>query len=189
MTWILDRLRREGGFTMIELMVAGSLGVLVLSGTLKLFNVSYGGQDAVAERSADIRDAQVAVDRLTREIREGSGISKTGDNEIELITLVRTSACGSGEQTDTAIQCRVNYSCEAGACTRTESNPAGGGGATEKVFISGLATNHPKVFNYTPNKLEPRLVEVTLSFDAPDTDDDSITLTGGSALRNALMAG
>ena len=81
----------------------------------------------------------------------------------------------------TAIQCRVDYSCVSGACTRTESQPDGTGTAPGVEVVSGL--NGSDVFEYSPSTVDPTYIGMTMAFPASGSED-AITLKDGVALRN-----
>jgi hypothetical protein len=123
------------------------------------------------------------IERLTREVREGSTVATATASEFSFVTFVRAQPCGgTGQPSETtpAIQCRVTYACSGGTCTRTEALPDGSGGGTPVTLVEGL--NTPNVFTYSPATI-PRYVTVTLEYPARQ-GGESITLSDGAALRN-----
>ena len=176
----LARLRAEDGFTFPELIVAALIGVLVLGAAVMLLTASLNSQPEVSDRAAEIQRARTVMEQITREVRQGSQVFLGSATQLSLITYVDKSSCG-GEPATTAIQCRVDYSCVSGACTRTESQPDGTGSAAGVEVVAGLAGSD--VFEYSPSAVDPTYVGLTMTFPASDAED-AITLKDGVALRN-----
>ena len=179
-------LSREDGYTLPEFLTASALLIGLLAVMGGMIMVVVRAQPQLAERSAQIQSGRTMIERLTRELREGSGLVEASGSSLSFLTFVRTQACGSSEPPASsavpAIQCRVRYTCTAGTCRRTESTPGGPEGAPV-TLVEGL--NSPaSVFSYMP-QLSPRHVTVTLEYPA-EGGGESITLSDGAALRNAI---
>lgn len=94
--------RRDGGFTIVELLIAMAVGLVLLSamyGVFTLHGKTFGTQEQVAEMQ---QNARAAMDFMTREIRmagydpkgsAGSGIVSAASNSINF-TLDITSTSG-----------------------------------------------------------------------------------------------
>lgn len=179
-----ERAQSEGGFTLIELLVVSVIGVLVLGGGTTLLISTVRGESDQRDRSAQVQQARVAVERLTREVRQGDGVVSAEDSSLVLETYVKRASCG-GPPAASAIRCRVTYQCGAGSCTRAESAPgvaAAGGGVR---VVEGLLGND--IFSYLPADTEPKtFVEIELQV-GNEGEADSVTVDGGVALRNAVI--
>jgi Tfp pilus assembly protein PilW len=184
LTRILDicryRARQQGGMSLPEMLIAVTIGLAVVGGAVAAFAVSARSQPRVSDRAGDIQHARSTIEQLTREVRQGSLVTSASATQLSVLTYVDKASCG-GPTATTAIQCRVDYTCESGACTRAERNPDGSGSSAAVQVVSGLASSN--VFTYSPSAASPTFVGVELSFPAED-GDDSISLADGVALRN-----
>ncbi len=178
-TW--KRIRSEqGGFTLIELLVAMILGLVVIGTSVFVFTAVLRAEPRTSERAAEIQQARVLMERITRELRQGATVSTATGTQLSLITLVDSATCGGAPAT-TAKSCRVTYTCTTTNCTRLERNPDNTGTSTAVRVAAGLENG--TVFTYTPSAAAARYVTITLKFPTAE-GGDSITLTDGVALRN-----
>jgi Tfp pilus assembly protein PilW len=177
---LATRLRAEGGYSFVELLVAAVLGLIACGVGVMLLTASVNTQPEVSERAGEIQRARSVMEQITREVRQGSHVFSGSATQLTLITYVDKASCG-GESATSAIQCRVEYSCEAGACTRTERNPNGSGTAAGVQVVSGLSSSD--VFSYSPTATDPDYIGLTMAFPASG-DEDAITLKDGVTLRN-----
>jgi Tfp pilus assembly protein PilW len=176
-----QRLRREeAAFTLPELAVAMMIGIVVLGGAVLVFRGSLQGQTALLQRSFNVEQGRATIDRMVRELHQGSTVTTASPNQLTFITYVHGATCG-GAASATAIQCQVSYTCTAGSCTRIVRNPDGSGGGTAVQVASGLASSN--IFSYSPSPSTPTYVAVTLSFTA-QAGQNAVTLDDGAALGN-----
>lgn len=177
---ILDRARESGGYTLTELLIAASLSLVIIGGGVGVFTAGLRSEPRIAERTSEIQQARVMMERITRELRQGATVVTATPNQLALVTFVKSPACG-GPQSSVARSCRVTYTCSSGTCTRSEANPDGSGGTAATPITTGLSGGD--VFTYSPSPAAARYVGVELEFPA-DEGDDSITLSDGVAMRN-----
>jgi prepilin-type N-terminal cleavage/methylation domain-containing protein len=177
------RLAQADGFTLIELLLAASISLVVLGVGVGLMTTALQSQPKVAERASEIQQARVAMERLTREIRQGDSVVSASDTQFSLITQVNSATCG-GATSDEARLCRITYTCSVGSCTRVEANPDGSGAAAPQIVVNGITTS--SVFSYTPTAAAPTYIGVKLLFPS-ENGDDSVTLTDGVTMRNATL--
>ncbi len=183
MAWIGDTagaLRRsERGFTLIELLVAATMGMVVVGGAVTVFIGAVRSEPRASSKVTAIQQGRVAVDRITRELRQGVDVSIANADEVSLVTYVKQSPCG-GAPANESRACQVTYSCAAGECLRTVEEPnASSAGAAVQV-VSGLSSN--AVFSYSPSLVNPDYVGVRLSFEAQE--GGPVVISDGAALRN-----
>jgi type IV pilus assembly protein PilW len=62
-------IRGQGGFTLVELMVAMSIFLLILVGVFQIFDPSHGAYQASESKLGVQQNARVAMDRMSRQIR------------------------------------------------------------------------------------------------------------------------
>jgi type II secretory pathway pseudopilin PulG len=177
--------RREDGYTLPELVMAATalIGLVAIMGA-GLTTIARN-QVRIADRSAQIQQGRTMIERITRELREGSGVQNPTSSSLSFLTYVRRQQCGGSEsptsETTPAIQCRVTYTCSSGVCTRAEALPNGSGSGPAVILVEGLRSN--SVFTYAPNATNPGHVTVTLEYPGQD-GDETVTLSDGAALRN-----
>jgi len=174
------RLRREErGLTLIELLIAAAVGLVVVGGALTMFVGAIHSEPRTASKTAAIQQARVAVDRITRELRQGIETVTTSPGQLAIVTYVKAATCGGATAT-TSIACEVTYTCSAGKCTRLVAPPNGIPPSPAVQVASGLTSTD--VFSYyPPESTDPSYVGVSLSF---DSEGQPVTLTDGAALRN-----
>jgi prepilin-type N-terminal cleavage/methylation domain-containing protein len=187
-----DTARSEDGFTLIEMLIAASLGLIIVGAALSMFVGGVKSQPRATAQSAGVTQAQTAMERMTRELRQGSAVITATATQIAVITYVEDATCG-GAAGSVAISCRVTYSCSSGACTRTVAQPNGSAPGSARTVVSGMSSSN--VFSYVPNTAgssdcaatgsgAPNYVCVTLAF--PDNGGrNAITLSDGVGLRNS----
>jgi prepilin-type N-terminal cleavage/methylation domain-containing protein len=184
---IAGRLRRsERGFTLIELLVASTIAMVVLGGAATVFVGAIRSEPRASSKVSAIERGRVAVERMTRELRQGSGVAGTPSaSELALITYLPNGTCGASSE-EGAEACRVTYACAAGECTRTVSQPDGSEAGAAAQAVSGLTSS--EVFSYSPpvepeSESEPEYVSVELSFET--REGGPVVVADGAALRNA----
>ncbi len=171
----------DRGFTLPELLVATVLGLLVIGAAVTAFTGAIQSQPRVNSQAAAIQRARTTMERITRELRQGSSVPSASASQLSIITYVHSATCG-GAASNASISCRVSYSCSGGTCTRTEAKPDGTSPGPAVQVVTGLSTSN--VFSYTPpSSNAPAYVGVTLALPAQG-GTDAITLSDGSALRN-----
>ncbi len=171
--------RSEGGFTLIELLVAATMGMVVLGGAVTVFIGAIHSEPRASSKVTAIQQGRVAVERITRELRQGVEVSTATPAQLSLVTYVKQSPCGGAVATK-ARACRVTYACSAGGCSRTVEEPNGIPAGTTSQIVSGLSSGN--VFTYSPDESEPEYVGVALSF--ATQEGGPVVIADGAALRN-----
>src|SRR6266576_7074750 len=174
----------ESGFTVVELLVSLMLGLIVVGVGVSVFTVAQRSQPDQVRRGTAIQLARTTMERLTREVRQGSTVYASTASQLSLLTFVHSASCG-GAAANTAIQCKVTYACTAGSCTRVVAPPPGASGTAGPAVtvVSGLSTSN--VFSYTPTCSatstagNPGYICATLTFPG-GSGDDAITLQDGA---------
>lgn len=186
---MIARLREsdwEGGFTLVELLVAAAMGVIVMSAVASLMIGTLRGQPKITKEAQNISSARWMLERLTHELRNGIAVKEGTASRISFEGYVRHSTCGGGALAagSPAIKCRITYECSTTACTRKETNPATTTGVASQVF-SGLSSN--QVFSYVPSVANATYVKATLQFPDPTDSGSPLVISSGASLRNATL--
>jgi type II secretory pathway pseudopilin PulG len=185
------RLRDEKGLTLIELLVASTLGVVMLGAVGTLLIGAMRQQPKANQKAADIQTARWVLERMTRELRNGIVVHRAEPSTVSFESFVRRASCGSSAAiapTSPAIRCEIRYSCAASACARTETNPGILTGGTPTPIFSGLS-NFASVFTYQPGPpAAPTFVRINLALPSPTGGSGATTISDGASLRNATLA-
>ena len=105
----------EDGWTLIELLVALTIGMVVLAGAVTVFIGAVRSEPRTSSKVSAVQEGRIAVERMTRELRQGIEVldePAPTAAQIALLTYVKQATCG-GLPSDTAIPCQVTYECEA----------------------------------------------------------------------------
>jgi type II secretory pathway pseudopilin PulG len=182
----MERIREgagsEDGWTLIEMLIAASLSLVIIGAAMSMFTAGLKSQPRARSQSAGVQQAQTAMERMTRELRQGSAVVTATSTQIAVITYVDQATCG-GAAASTAISCLVTYACSSGACTRTVAKPDGSAPGTSRTVVSGMSSSN--IFIYVPGAANaPAYVYVTLAF--PNNGaHNAITLSDAVGLRNS----
>jgi type II secretory pathway pseudopilin PulG len=169
----------EAGYTLIELLVAATMAMVVLGGAVTVFIGAVRSEPRTSSKVSAVQKGRVAVERMTRELRQGLEVVPAGASGLELVTYVPEGGCGASAE-EGAEPCRLIYTCTAGVCTRTAEKPDGSSSATTVQVVGGLASN--EVFTYAPSEAEPAHVGVELSFAM--SEGGPVVIADGATLRN-----
>jgi prepilin-type N-terminal cleavage/methylation domain-containing protein len=170
-----------GGFTLPELLIATMIGLIVIGAAVTAMTVGVNSQPRLNSQAASVQQARTTMERITRELRQGSSVPTATASQLSIVTYVNSATCG-GTPANSSIACRATYTCAAGACSRTEAKPDGTAPGPAVQVLSGLSSTN--VFSYTPpTSTAPASVGVTLSFAAQGANQ-GITLSDAAALRN-----
>jgi type II secretory pathway pseudopilin PulG len=192
--WLQARLRQEGGFTLMEMLVGMLMTMAIFMAAMPVIDGATRTEGRIETSAMSVGDARVFTERVGRDLRLTDKVYSVGPTSLSVETYVRHTACGSGTPSaasDPAIQCTVTYDCSAGTCTRQE------GGAAPTTVATGLSDDN--VFSYpcppnptagsscpaVPNPDEVRYIGINAVLPNPsDIGGDAITLQDGTALRN-----
>jgi type II secretory pathway pseudopilin PulG len=187
---VIARLRRqrgEGGFTLVELLVASAMGVVVLGAVVSLVISAVREQPKISKEAQNVSNARWMLERLTHELRNGIAVKEGTASRISFEGYVRHSACGAGTAlaaTSPAIKCRITWECSTTACTRKETSPETTTGVARPVF-SGLASN--QIFTYVPSVANATYVKATIRLPDPTSSGSPLVISSGTSLRNATL--
>jgi prepilin-type N-terminal cleavage/methylation domain-containing protein len=176
----------ERGFTLVELLVAMTMGVIVLGAVGSLVVSAMKNQPKISQRAQNITTARWVLERLTRELRNGIKVDKASASSVSFETYVRRSTCGGTTvpaSTSASIKCEVTYTCTTTACSRIEAAPGVYTGKATTIF-EGIDSS--SVFAYSPNAAEATYVEITLHMPNP-SGPAAMTVSDGASLRNGTL--
>ncbi|MGE5408325.1 MAG: PilW family protein [Syntrophothermus sp.] len=184
---MLRRLRRDqGGFTLVELLVASAMGVVVMGAVASLVISAVRDQPKISAQAQSVTTARWVLERWTRELRNGIVVKEATPSRISFEGYVRHATCGGTEalaSTTQAIKCRITLECSTTSCTRKETAPGTTTGKAVRVF-GGINSN--QVFSYSPSAAAATYVKITLQI--PSSGGTApLTVSDGASLRNATL--
>jgi type II secretory pathway pseudopilin PulG len=182
------RLREEGGWTLVELLVGLVLMMAVTFAALPIVEGASNTEGRIQTAAESIGKARTFADLVLRDLRAASDASGYTPSQITVDTWVRHVQCGDATDpgpTASPRQCQVTYRCSGTSpnvsCTRQEQ---GGPVVTE---ITGLDDSN--IFSYYVPGDQPLFVGIELKLPNPQNSDSgnangAIELHDGTALRN-----
>jgi type II secretory pathway pseudopilin PulG len=169
----------EGGYALTELLVVSSLLVIVLGAVLTLGETSQRIAPKETERAQVIREAQVGLHRMTRELRHAYQAPTVTGPAIQAVVPSGTSGltvryeCNRPHPTDTAY-------------TQCQRFTVSGGTQTGGEVVVDRVLNGSSVFT-TPTgstNYVRAVVEVAARGDLKDGYDHRVVLDDGFYMRN-----
>jgi type II secretory pathway pseudopilin PulG len=168
----------EAGFTVIELLLAASIMVVVLLASLTTLEGTTRVSKQETDRTQAIREAQVGLDRMVRELRH----TRQVDSFSATVVRVRVRA-----RNVTGVERIVEFDCSAASsCVRKAiDGPAAG---TSQTLVTGVDTT-ADVFARTPATGTVKYLKVRLAVAVNAGTSfghaQRAILEDGTALRNA----
>jgi len=182
------RTDREAGLTLVELLVAAAMSVVLVGAAGSMVISAVKTQPRISKRAQNISTARYVLERMTREIRNGVSVYEGTSSSVSFLTQVRRTACGGGvqeEASQSAIQCRVTYTCTTTYCTRAETAPGPEAGGTPVRVVSDLSSSD--VFSYAPAVAdEADYIGVTLHIPNPEGSGE-LVVSDGAGLRSRTI--
>lgn len=157
---------REDGFTLLELVFSASLLLVVIASILGVFQVVQRQSAYVQDRSETLDSMRIAVDRMTKEIRQASVIQVASvAGRLEMTTYIL------------GVETEIVYEVDGQSITRSVD------GGTAVVLQDDLADGN--VFVYTGDSGGViQVVGMTLNVHPPRSPETILVLTSEVRIRN-----
>jgi type II secretory pathway pseudopilin PulG len=163
--------RDEGGFTLLELVFSVSLLLVVLGAMMGIFQVVQRQSAYVKDRSETLDTMRIAVDRMTKEIRQARVVDPdpvAPAERFEMTTFLL------GEEAD------IVYAVIGDTLTRSVN------GGTAVVLQDDLAASN--LFTYTADTADiVQVVSFSLQVHPPRAPETVLVLTSEVRLRNKAV--
>jgi len=201
----LGRLRRliqgQGGSTLIELLVVMPLAVVALIAIDAAFFSTGRRHVELQQRTAAMTQAQVGLERMTRELRQANWVFVRSSQVIDLEVQVRPGASGASRPR------LVRFDCTNASCRRLEgpetsfpppATPAFETtrrliGSPERAALAGSLVGRdvfspqridPATGRHRPNFIDPDFVDVRVRLRLEGRRVGQFELRDGVAVRN-----
>jgi len=199
----------QGGLTVIELLIAATISIALLGMVVTALYRSSVDQQDIERRTEALNQAQVGLERMTRELRQASWVYFRSSSVVDLNARVRPSPSAN------AVDRLVRWDCSGNVCKRYEGNavvypPPSAPTFTSSQEVIGeeptiggeanLGERQGQVIGhdvFSPTHVDPDTGTVSSSFTEPDFvqirlriavknhTDGVIELNDGVSLRNA----
>jgi type II secretory pathway pseudopilin PulG len=174
----------SAGYALVELMVVASLLVIVLGAILALGETTQRIAPKESERAHVIREAQVGLHRMTRELRHAYQALPTVAAPTVSGSTMEASVRGLNGSTRT-----VRYDCDEphptdSAYTRCLRQVYSGGSWSAGELVIDRVLNGTTVFTATPPDYVRATVEVAARGGLKDGYDHRVILDDGIYMRN-----
>jgi type II secretory pathway pseudopilin PulG len=186
----LVRLRGDGGFTLVEVMVVAVMSVIVLGAILTALISTQRAEVRTTAWQEQLQLGEVQEARMVRELRQAYSILSTTPNSVDFLI----SVSGTQEQLDyecDVVQTGTSYR----RCVRRQSTVGGSLPAISTGIpvitnvLDGTAAD--PVFGFTPDGFNPTYVTIHLEFPAsggsPLGPNHTIVVNDGAYLRNLAV--
>ncbi len=177
----------ESGYTLVELLVSATMGVVVMGAVASLVIGTVRSQPKITKETQNVSNARWMLERLTHELRNGEAVKEGTASKVAFEGYVRHSSCGASTalpSSSPAIKCLITWECTTTTCSRKEANPGSTSGTFIPVF-SGLSSN--QVFTYVPSVATATYVKVTFRLPDPTNSGSPLVISSGASLRNATL--
>ena len=174
----------EAGYGLVELLVVASLLVVVLGAILALGETTQRIAPKESERAHVIREAQVGLHRMTRELRHAYQAPPTVPAPTVTGSTMEASVLAENGATRT-----VRYDCDEAhptdpAYTRCLRQVLSGGTWSAGEVVIDHVLNGTAVFSLTPPDYVGATVEVAARGGLKDGHDHRVILQDGVYMRN-----
>jgi prepilin-type N-terminal cleavage/methylation domain-containing protein len=182
---IIKNLRREDGFTLVELLVAMAAMLVVAGGAMSVLVSLQRNAANDVERAHAIREAEQGLLRMTKDLREAYAVTDRNANRNEITVQARIQG----------VNYSIRYNCAAAhptltgvtQCIRTATagSTARSDVVVERLLNSAPATQGERVFQYDGR---PSYVRVRIAVPARGRRtqgyDHQVVLDDGIYMRN-----
>jgi len=158
--------RNAAGFTLIELLVGMMLSLVVFTGVATVLISGMHDESTIATRASQLQQAELAIQRLVRNLREATSVTLTSTSAI---TYALPVATGSESVT-------VSCSAVSETCTQTVAG-------VKTIEATGVVNTG--ILTGTPSSASPTYIAITLSVAAKG--EGNVTITDGTGLRNVTL--
>lgn len=156
--------RPEDGYTIVELTVTIAIFAIVLASLVGVFISVQRSQAFVSDRTESLDSLRLAIDRLSKEVRQTTTVTAQSATSLAITTFV----AGSAED--------ITWAVVGGTLTRTDQ-----WGASMTMLQN---VTNSDVFTYTPATGRPVVVAVRLEMRPAQSPDTLLELTSEIRLRN-----
>lgn len=203
-TTAIQRVRRrpardEAGFALVELLIVAALLGVVLFAVLSLLDAAVRVEARDQERAHAVREAQVGLDRMTRELRQAYRVVATGpsyvtvhvrlggqDTQVHYRCDRPHPDLASNPHDDGYRRCRRVEALVGAALPAIDTGPI----VIDRV-LNGSAAPPDSVFTFSPSAISPTYIRARIEVPARGEREEGIehkvVLDDGFFMRNLRL--
>lgn len=182
-------LRAQGGFTLIETIMAAALSTIVVGSAMSALELSQRTQSRDTEWAEVIQEGRTGLARMVREIRQAYSIRATSESSLDFYATFGGTdyeieyACDVKEPDHPSYYECVRVQAEVGKTLPTPS--ASTGAAIIRYVLNGTEADEkdPIFKEFSPNAIAPDLVTIKLVLPAAGT----LKLAGAKTLTHQVI--
>ena len=157
----------EAGFTLVEILITAAVMSIVATAIMGFAMRVFTSTATIVERRDVFAEGRIALDRLSKQIRQGESVTTSTASQIEFESYL--------DGDPTTIAWRVT-----GSAAPYKLQESRDGGSTYVTVATSLTSNN--VFTYTTHAGVTDQVTINMSL---GTDTSTVDLTSDVYLRNA----
>jgi type II secretory pathway component PulJ len=145
MQWVRDRLRRDDGVTVVELMVTAAVMAIVTSAVMGVWLRGQSESQTVYSRRNDLNDMRLAMQLMTKDLRQASAVHTDTASTLDVETYI------DGDKH------RIAYTASGTNLTRSVD------GATAQRMLSTLADTNVFTYSFVGSTLHQVTILLTVN--------------------------
>jgi type II secretory pathway component PulJ len=145
MQWIRDRLHREDGVTVVELMVTAAVMAIVAAAVMSVWLRGQTESDTIYARRNDLNDMRLAMQLMTKDLRQAGAVHTDTASTIDVETYVN------------GVKHRVAYTASGTTLTRSVD------GVAAQRLLSNLANTNLFTYSFVGTTLHQITILLTVN--------------------------
>jgi type II secretory pathway component PulJ len=145
MQWIRDRLDREDGVTVVELMVTVAVMAIVVAAVMSVWLRGQTESSTVNARSNDLNDTRLAMQLMTKDLRQAAAVHTDTASTIDVDTYVN------------GVKHRIAYTASGSNLTRSVD------GVNAQRLLSNLANTNLFTYSFVGSTLHQITILLTVN--------------------------
>ena len=145
MQWIRDRLHREDGVTVVELMVTAAVMAIVAAAVMSVWLRGQTESDTIYARRNDLNATRLAMQLMTKDLRQAGAVHTDTASTIDVETYVN------------GVKHRVAYTASGTTLTRSVD------GVAAQQLLSNLANTNLFTYSFVGTTLHQITILLTVN--------------------------
>jgi type II secretory pathway pseudopilin PulG len=143
--WVRDRLRKEEGVTLVELLVTFVVMGVVVAAVMSVWVRGQNGTTTVYSRRNDLNDMRIAMQMMTKDLRQTAKVFTNTASALDVDTYID------------GVKHRVAYTASGANLTRTID------GGTARKLLTNMANTNVFTYSFVGTTLHQVTVVLTIN--------------------------
>ena len=145
MQWVRDRLRRDEGVTVVELMVTAAVMAVVVASVMGVWLRGQSESQTVYSRRNDLNDMRISMQLMTKDLRQVSAVHTNTASTLDVDTYIN------------GVKHRIAYTASGTNLNRSVD------GATAQRMLSNLADTNVFTYSFVATTLHQVTILLTVN--------------------------